>query len=127
MPGTTLLIGTRKGAFFLESKDRKTWELNGPFCEGWPVYHMIHDPKSDAVYAAAASEWHGAGVWRSEDRGDSFVPANTGLPLKPVIKLAISPGFASDGTLFGTVTLLAATISGPVPAWDTEVTATSSS
>ena len=45
MSRTLLLIGTRKGAFFLESNDRKTWELQGPFCEGWPVYHMIGRPK----------------------------------------------------------------------------------
>ena len=58
MARTLLLIGTRKGAFFLESSDRKTWELRGPFCEGWPVYHVIHDPNGGTVYAAAASEWH---------------------------------------------------------------------
>src|SRR5919201_892887 len=79
MPRTLLLIGTRKGAFFLESNDRKTWELRGPFCEGWPVYHVIHDPKSGAVYAAAASEWHGQTVWRSGDLGETWTQSSEGI------------------------------------------------
>src|SRR5947207_6696330 len=79
MPRTLLLIGTRKGAFFLESNDRKTWELRGPFCEGWPVYHLIHDPKSGAVYAAAASEWHGQAVWRSQDLGETWTHSSEGI------------------------------------------------
>ena len=44
MPKTLLLVGTRKGAFLLESDaDRRDWNVRGPFCEGWPVYHAVHD------------------------------------------------------------------------------------
>jgi len=57
MPGTLLLVGTRKGVFLLESDaDRQKWELRCPFCEGCPDYHAVHDPSSDAIYAPAASE-----------------------------------------------------------------------
>ena len=67
MPQTVLLIGTRKGLFVLESDgDRRSWKARGPLCEGWPIYHAVHEPESGAIYAAAASEWHGAGVWRSK-------------------------------------------------------------
>ena len=67
MPQTILLVGTRKGLFVLEGDgDRRDWKVRGPYCEGWPVYHAVHDSDSGAIYAAAASEWHGAGVWRSE-------------------------------------------------------------
>ncbi len=60
-------MGTRKGCFVLESdEDRRDWNVRGPFCEGWPIYHAVHDPASGTIYAAAASEWHGASVWRSE-------------------------------------------------------------
>src|SRR5512133_3965925 len=83
MPRTLLLIGTRKGAFFLESDDRKTWELRGPFCEGWPVYHVILDPKGGAVYAAAASEWHGQAVWRSGDLGETWTHSSEGIAYEP--------------------------------------------
>ncbi|HEX7084541.1 MAG TPA: hypothetical protein VF186_10545 [Gaiellaceae bacterium] len=76
---TVLLIGTRKGCFVLESDDRRDWRLRGPYCEGWPVYHAVCDADSGAFYAAAASEWHGAGVWRSTDRGQTWELSSEGL------------------------------------------------
>jgi len=70
MPLTLLLVGTRKGCFVLESDEkRRDWNVRGPFCEGWPIYHAVHDDESGAIYAAAEREWHGADVWRSRDRG----------------------------------------------------------
>ena len=57
MARTLLLVGTRKGLFTLESDEaRRDWTARGPFCESWPVYHAVHDPKSGSIYAAAASE-----------------------------------------------------------------------
>jgi photosystem II stability/assembly factor-like uncharacterized protein len=80
MPRTMLLVGTRKGLFILESDgDRRDWTLRGPLCEGWPVYHAIHDPATGSLYAAAASEWHGAGVWRSSDLGQTWELSSEGL------------------------------------------------
>jgi hypothetical protein len=80
MPRVLLLVGTRKGCFVLESDgDRRDWSVRGPFCEAWPIYHAIHDPASGALYAAAASEWHGAGVWRSDDLGQSWELSSEGL------------------------------------------------
>ena len=41
---TVLMVGTRKGLFLLESDDaRRDWAMRGPFCEGWPIYHAVHD------------------------------------------------------------------------------------
>src|SRR5690349_26160 len=66
-----LVVGTRKGCFVLESgPDRREWEVRGPFCDGWPIYHAVFEPGSGTIYAAAASEWHGSGVWRSPDFGE---------------------------------------------------------
>ena len=66
MPRTLLLVGTRKGCFLLESDaDRRDWTMRGPYCEGWPVYHAIYEPVSGAIYAAAASEWHGSAEQRA--------------------------------------------------------------
>ncbi|HEY2936476.1 MAG TPA: sialidase family protein, partial [Gaiellaceae bacterium] len=77
---TVLLVGTRKGCFVLESDGaRRDWKVRGPFCEGWPIYHAVHDPDSGTIYAAAASEWHGAGVWRSGDRGETWELSSEGL------------------------------------------------
>jgi photosystem II stability/assembly factor-like uncharacterized protein len=80
MPRVMLLVGTRKGCFVLESDaDRRDWSARGPYCEGWPIYHAVHDPDSGALYAAAASEWHGAGVWRSDDLGETWKVSSEGL------------------------------------------------
>jgi photosystem II stability/assembly factor-like uncharacterized protein len=80
MPQTLLLVGTRKGCFLLESDgDRRDWALRGPFCEGWPVYHAVHDPSTGAIYAAAASEWHGSAVWKSPDLGETWTLSSEGL------------------------------------------------
>ena len=83
MPTIVLLVGTRKGCFVLESDgDRRDWKVRGPFCEGWPIYHAVHDAASGAIYAAAASEWHGAGVWRSSDLGETWKLSSEGLTLR---------------------------------------------
>jgi photosystem II stability/assembly factor-like uncharacterized protein len=79
MARTLLLIGTRKGLFTLESDDRRDWKMRGPLCESWPVYHAVHDRDSGALYAAAASEWHGSAVWRSTDLGETWSHSSEGL------------------------------------------------
>ncbi len=80
MPRTLLLIGTRKGLFVLESEqERRDWKVRGPLCESWPVYHAVYDRSSGAIFAAAASEWHGSAVWRSADLGESWAHSSEGL------------------------------------------------
>ena len=80
MAKVVLMVGTRKGCFLLESDEaRADWEVRGPFCEGWPIYHAVHDADSGAIYAAAASEWHGAGVWRTNDLGENWELSSEGL------------------------------------------------
>jgi hypothetical protein len=79
MSKTLLTVGTRKGAFVLESEDRRDWTLRGPYCEGWPVYHAIYDETTGSIYAAAASEWHGSTIWRSGDLGETWEQSSEGL------------------------------------------------
>lgn len=80
MARTLLLIGTRKGLFLLASdRSRAAWQLRGPFCESWPIYHAIHDPASGAIFAAAASDWHGSAVWRSSDLGETWAVSSEGI------------------------------------------------
>src|SRR5262245_34707355 len=91
MSKTVLIVGTRKGCFLLESDEqRRDWELRGPYCEGWPIYHAIHDPGSGTIYAAAASEWHGASVWRSPDMGETWQQSSEGLSYGEDGKLKLS-------------------------------------
>ena len=62
MTRTLLLVGTKKGAFILESDaDRRDWSVRGPLCEGWPIHDLIVEPGSGAILAAGGSPWYGAG------------------------------------------------------------------
>ncbi len=79
MASHILLVGTRKGCFVVESDDRRDWNIRGPYCDGWPIYHAVHDADSGSIYAAAASEWHGSGVWRSGDLGETWQLSSEGL------------------------------------------------
>jgi photosystem II stability/assembly factor-like uncharacterized protein len=77
---TGLLVGTRKGCFLLErDEQRDDWTVRGPFCEGWPIYHAVFDADTGTIFAAAASEWHGAGIWRSHDLGETWQLSSEGL------------------------------------------------
>ena len=80
MSKTVLLVGTRKGCFVLESDEaRRDWQLRGPYCESWPVYHAVYDPDSGTIFAAAASEWHGSAIWKSSDLGETWSHSSEGL------------------------------------------------
>lgn len=70
---TTLLIGTTKGVFLATGgQDRSGWRVKGPFCDGWPINHVIGDPKTGTLWAGGGGDFHGAGIWRSDDRGASW-------------------------------------------------------
>ncbi len=74
MDGTvTVLVGTTKGAFLIDGgTDRTGWHVRGPFCEGWPINHVVGDAESGTIWAGGGSEWNGAGIWRSSDQGESW-------------------------------------------------------
>ncbi|MBK8908750.1 MAG: exo-alpha-sialidase [Rhodospirillales bacterium] len=101
-----LLVGTRKGVFLLEGDGRRNqWGLRGPFCEAWPINHVVGDPASGAIYAAGGNEWFGPAVWKSEDLGATWTHSSEGLafppqedPVKAVWSLA-----QADGRLYAGV------------------------
>ena len=71
--GVTILVGTTKGAFLVSGgSDRQGWTVKGPFCDGWPINHVIGDPATGRLWAGGGGEFHGAGVWRSEDSGATW-------------------------------------------------------
>ena len=73
MNNLELLVGTTKGAFLISGgPDRSGWSVSGPFCDGWPVSHVTGDPETGTIWAGGGGEWHGAGVWRSDDGGNSW-------------------------------------------------------
>ncbi|MCA0272554.1 MAG: exo-alpha-sialidase [Proteobacteria bacterium] len=69
----TILVGTTKGAFLVDGgKDRSGWTVRGPFCDGWPINHVIGDAATGTIWAGGGGDWHGAGVWRSGDGGETW-------------------------------------------------------
>jgi photosystem II stability/assembly factor-like uncharacterized protein len=103
MSKTIVLLGTRKGAFLLESDEaRQDWQVRGPFCESWPVNHVIQVPETGALHAAAASEWFGTAVWTSTDLGATWAQSSQGLTYGdgPLKLSKVSGLSARDGRLF---------------------------
>jgi hypothetical protein len=69
----TILVGTNKGAFLIAGGGgRSGWTVTGPHCDGWPINHVIGDPQTGTLWAGGGGDWHGAGVWRSDDGGASW-------------------------------------------------------
>ena len=107
MPGKTLvLIGTKKGVFIAESDGaRKDWALRGPFCETWPMNHVVADPDTGTIYGGGGNEWFGPAVWKSTDLGQTWTHSSEGIayeaqkePVKAVWSLA-----AHNGSLYAGV------------------------
>ncbi len=68
-----VLVGTKKGAFIFDSDvERRQWSVRGPFCDHWPLYHVVADPRSGAIHAAGGNAWFGPAVWTSSDGGASW-------------------------------------------------------
>ncbi len=95
-----ILVGTKKGAFILESDSkRRGWELRGPFCETWPMNHVIADPATGTIYAGGGNEWFGPAIWKSTDLGKTWTHSSEGLaypggeePIKSVWSIARGEG-----------------------------------
>ncbi|MGO9094378.1 MAG: WD40/YVTN/BNR-like repeat-containing protein [Bryobacteraceae bacterium] len=77
MSGVRVLVGTRKGAFVLESDGkRKQWNILGPHFAGWEIYHLKGSPADpDRLYASQSNSWSGQQIQRSNDGGKSWAPA----------------------------------------------------
>jgi len=76
MSGVRVLVGTKKGAFTLESDGkRETWLVNGPHFGGWEIYHLKGSPADpNRLYASQSSGWFGQLIQRSSDGGKTWAP-----------------------------------------------------
>jgi hypothetical protein len=74
----TLLIATRKGAWFLKGDSgRGSWEMEGPVFLGHIVHHIVLDPRDQGTLLLAARTGHlGPTVFRSTDDGKSWKEAS---------------------------------------------------
>jgi photosystem II stability/assembly factor-like uncharacterized protein len=76
MTGVRVLVGTRKGAFILESDaKRDKWDVTGPHFGGWEIYHVAGSPADPGrLYASQSTGWFGQLMQRSDDGGATWTP-----------------------------------------------------
>ncbi len=74
MSKVRVLVGTRKGAFILESDGkREKWDVSGPHFAGWEMYHLKGSPADpNRIYASQTSGWFGQIIQRSDDGGKTW-------------------------------------------------------
>src|SRR6266508_3569968 len=74
MSKVRVLVGTRKGAFILESDGkRQKWDVSGPHFAGWEMYHLKGSPADpNRIYASQTSSWFGQIIQRSDDGGKTW-------------------------------------------------------
>jgi len=74
MSGVRVLVGTKKGAFILESDGkRQKWKVSGPHFAGWEIYHLKGSPADpNRLYASQTSGWFGQVIQRSNDAGKTW-------------------------------------------------------
>jgi photosystem II stability/assembly factor-like uncharacterized protein len=78
MSKVRVLVGTRKGAFVLESDGkRQKWDVSGPHFAGWELYHVKGSPADpNRLYASQSSGWFGQLIQRSNDGGKTWEPVD---------------------------------------------------
>ncbi len=85
MSKVRVLVGTRKGAFILESDGkREKWEVKGPYFTGWEIYHIKGSPADpNRLYASQSSAWFGQVIQRSNDGGKTWEAPGGGVTVSP--------------------------------------------
>jgi hypothetical protein len=74
MSKVRVLVGTKKGAFVINSDGKRDkWDISGPFFGGWEIYHLKGSPADpERIYCSQSSGWFGQQVQRSSDGGKSW-------------------------------------------------------
>ena len=102
MSQVRVLVGTRKGAFILESDGkREKWDVSGPHFAGWEMYHLKGSPADpNRIYASQTSGWFGQLIQRSDDGGKTWHQPGTppGEPPAPGPPQAASNKFVYDAS-----------------------------
>ncbi len=85
MSKARVLVGTKKGAFILESDGkRQKWDVSGPHFTGWEIYHMKGSPADpNRIYASQTSGWFGQIIQRSSDGGKTWETPGGGPTKSP--------------------------------------------
>jgi hypothetical protein len=85
MSRVRVLVGTKKGAFVLESDGKRdNWKVSGPHFAGWEIYHIKGSPiDPNRIYASQTSGWFGQMIQRSSDGGKTWETPGGGPEKSP--------------------------------------------
>jgi photosystem II stability/assembly factor-like uncharacterized protein len=101
MSRVRVLVGTRKGAFVLESDGkREKWDVSGPHFAGWELYHIKGSPVDpNRLYASQTSGWFGQMIQRSNDGGKTWeTPGGEKMPEPGAMPPPASNKFVYDSS-----------------------------
>ena len=110
--GTVLvLVGTKRGLFFLTSQDRETWETHSTALHGNRVFYATLDQRQGCrLFAADNGDFFGTFLRYSDDFGQTWHEPEQGIQFSPesgekLINIwIIEPGRATEpGTLYAGV------------------------
>src|SRR6185295_1641673 len=100
MSNVRVLVGTKKGAFILNSDGkREKWDVSGPHFGGWSIYHVKGSPADpNRIYASQCSDWFGQIIQRSDDGGRTWeVPGGAPPPTPEGMPTGQSNKFVYEG------------------------------
>ncbi len=101
MSKVRVLVGTRKGAFILESDGkREKWDVSGPYFAGWELYHIKGSPVDpNRLYASQTSGWYGQMIQRSDDGGKTWeAPGGEKMPVPGAMPPPAANKFVYDSS-----------------------------
>jgi hypothetical protein len=78
-----IMVGTRKGLFFIERRGSGRWSVTDPVFLGQPVSAVLHDRRDGSFYAALNLGHFGAKLHRSANGREWKEAAVPAFPLKP--------------------------------------------
>lgn len=103
-----LLVGTTKGAFLVRSRrERKQWDVAGPYFHGYSVYSLAYDGRNGRhrLWASTVSPIWGTYLRWSDDFGKTWTnpveanlknPPESGIAVKSIWKIALGAPAAPD-------------------------------
>ncbi len=78
-----LLVGTAKGLFRFRSRDRHSWQEEGPDFLGAPIYAAVQDLRSGSLLAGVNDIFYGPSIRRSHDLGATWDQGGCDLSYAP--------------------------------------------
>jgi hypothetical protein len=75
-----LMVGTKKGLFLLTSRDRETWQTEGPYIAGHRVFNAALDQRDGCrLFATDNGDFFGTFVKYSDDLGETWQEPERGI------------------------------------------------